>query len=280
MSTLEADTRKKYSDGSVYPPDEISASLFDTGTSFSSFLLAEKRGLLLPLAAGKRVLDLGCGNGRHLAELADRIAFGMGIDFSLPFIRYAAEQFKDRPNLRFALADARALPVADGSFDCAYSFAALYYLDDIEPVYAELGRVLAPGGVALLEVGNARSLATLVSRHYPSIARHGRRTIGDHLRVLRRQGFTVVDWRSFQLLPMWGDQPPWLQFLRAPWLERLITRQIGGRMLDQWICGLAGVRMCAFRHFLLLQSATPSSRAGQKAAGLSESDKLQSPRLQ
>ena len=251
MSTLEADTRKKYSDSSVYPPEKISVSLFDVGAGFSALLLAEKGKMLLPYIAGKRVLDLGCGNGRHLGEIANQLAFGVGIDFSLQFIRYASGQLKDRSNLRFLLADARALPVADGSFDCAYSFATLYHVDEIEPVYAELGRVLAPGGVALLEVGNSRSLATLVSRHYPSIARHGRRTIGEHLRVLRRQGFTVVEWRSFQVLPMWGDQPSWLQFLRAPWLERLMTRQIGERMLDQWICGLPGVRSLAFRHFLL-----------------------------
>ena len=35
MNTLEVDTRKKYSDGSIYAPDKISASLFDAGDNFS-----------------------------------------------------------------------------------------------------------------------------------------------------------------------------------------------------------------------------------------------------
>ena len=178
MNMLEADTRQKYSDSTIYAPDKISASLFEASANFSSSLLAEKVKLLLPHIDGKRVLDLGCGNGRHLTELAERVAFGVGVDFSLPFIQYAADRFKNISNLCFVLADARALPFAAHSFDCVYSFAALYYLDDIEPVYAELRRILALGGFALIEVGNARSMATRVSRHYPAIAQHSCRTIG------------------------------------------------------------------------------------------------------
>ena len=104
-------------------------------------LLAEKLKLLLPHIGGKRVLDLGCGNGRHLAELANQIAFGVGVDFSLPFIRYAAEEFKNISNLGFALADVRAMPLPPIRSIASYSFAALYYLDEIEPVYAELRRI-------------------------------------------------------------------------------------------------------------------------------------------
>jgi SAM-dependent methyltransferase len=253
MNDIETDTKAKYSDGAAYDPREVSVSLLGTGAGFSALLLSEKARLLLTFVAGKRVLDLGCGNGQHLADLASHIGLGVGVDFSFRFIKYATETFAGFGNLRFAVADARGLPLADRSVDCAYSFATIYYIDDIEPIYRELARVLVPGGVALLELGNARSLGTLVSRQYNQFARHSRRTIGDHRDALKRNGFETKIWRSFQLLPMWGDKPDWLQILRRPALEKIVTRHVGGRMIDEWISSLPGVRRFAFRHLVVAQ---------------------------
>ena len=206
------------------------------------------------LQAGKRAPDLGCGNGRHLAQLADRIAFGMGIDFSLPFIRYAAEQFKDRHNLHFALADLRALPVADGSFACAYSFAALYYLDDIEPVYAELWRVLAPtashcSGRQCPLAGNP-CLPALPS-HCPAWSAHDRRAPGRPAPSgLYGDGLALLSGAADV-----GRSAVLAQLLRAPLARETDGSTIGWAHADQWICGLPGVRNLAFRHFLLCRRA-------------------------
>src|SRR5690606_9213172 len=121
------------------------------------------------------------------------------------------------------------------SIDCCYSFATMYYVDDMQPVYRELSRVIVSGGHVVLELGNARSLSTLVSRRYDQFPRHSARTIGEHVSGLRRNGFRIVVWRSFQILPMWGDRPDWLQILRRPAVEKLMMRRIKGRMIDEWI---------------------------------------------
>ena len=251
MNNLEEDSRKKYSDSSVYDPRKIVTSLSDASGTFSSLLQTVKRQLLIQHSMGRRVLDLGCANGRHLSEIASHIRSGIGLDFSPPFIRLATETYKDVPNIKFALADVRALPLADSSIEFAFSFATLYHINDIEAVYAELSRVLTPNGVALLEIGNSLSLSTLVSRQYPAIAQHSRRRIGEHLGTLESHGFTIATWRSFQILPMWGDQPRWLAPLRHPALEKQIVRHFRGRMLDERISSWPGFRRLAFRHLII-----------------------------
>lgn len=253
LKNIESDAKEKYNDGVTYRAADVSTPLFAAGNSYSALLLEEKAAVLQHLVRDKNVLDIGCGNGRHLADLSLLIHTGVGVDFSAPFVQYATETFSKLGMIRFLEGDARKLPVSDGEFDCAYSFATMYNIDDTDPVYRELARVLLPGGFAVLELGNARSFATLVSKQYEHISRHSRRTIGEHLNGLRRNGFTIVAWRSFQILPMWGDKPGWLQVLRKPVLEKLITRKVAGRMIDERISSLPGIRRFAFRHLVVAQ---------------------------
>lgn len=250
MDKIEINARRKYNENSTYCASAVSDSLFETSRTFSSRIMAEKRRVLLPWLAGKRVLDLGCGNGRHLADLASRIKFGVGVDFSVPFIQYAREH-NGADNLRFVLADARKIPLASGVFDCAYSFSTMYNIDDVGDVYAELKRVLVLKGIAILELGNSLSLSTLVSRQYPDWAHHSARTISEHRLALCENGFEIMEWRSFQLLPMWGDKPWWLRPLRNTGLERLFMSQIGEHMIDEWVSSLPIVRCIAFRHLVV-----------------------------
>jgi ubiquinone/menaquinone biosynthesis C-methylase UbiE len=255
--TLEQAARRKYNDEEVYDPGKITHSLYDESDSYSAQLLREKAAAILPHVRDKHVLDLGCANGRHLAEMADRIFFGVGMDFSERFIRHAAWEYRSKHNLSFVVADGRAIPLKSESIDYVYSFGTLYHIDEIEFVYTELNRVLRPNGMAILEVGNACSLSTLISRQpqYCGIAQHSSRTINQHFCALRRQRLDIVQWRSFQILPMWGAPPWWLKLGRLAWLERLVMRKAGGRMLDEWISSLPGLRQFAFRHLLLVRKS-------------------------
>jgi ubiquinone/menaquinone biosynthesis C-methylase UbiE len=91
------------------------------------------------------VLDLGCGNGHHLAELAPEIARGVGVDLSPGMIELARRHASDR--LTFRVEDATRLDgVEPASMDLALCIGALEHIVDKPAVLASAHRVLRPGG--------------------------------------------------------------------------------------------------------------------------------------
>ena len=89
---------------------------------------------------GRATLDLGCGEGRvgaALARLGHRV---LGVDSSPGMVEAARELIPAE------VADARALPFEDGSFDLVVAFMSLQDMDDLGRAALEAGRVLEPGG--------------------------------------------------------------------------------------------------------------------------------------
>ena len=69
------------------------------------------------VAPGKRVLDVGCGTGRHLLLLGERLAVGIGVDYERSYVVDAARQVGPLP-LSFVVGDATRIPL-EGPFDLA-----------------------------------------------------------------------------------------------------------------------------------------------------------------
>jgi ubiquinone/menaquinone biosynthesis C-methylase UbiE len=97
------------------------------------------------------ILDVGCGHGRGLTELAARAWRGrvVGADPSELMIEVAAQ--RNRPLIEAArvdvvLATAESLPFPDGSFDKVLCVHVLYFWKDLDVSLREIARVLKPGG--------------------------------------------------------------------------------------------------------------------------------------
>jgi len=110
----------------------------------------------LRLRGDEAVLDIGCGDGRATAMIAERLPHGsvLGVDNSPSMIAKAREQFPTdaRPNLDFRLMDARALDLPP-AFDVAFSTAALHWVSDHEAILRGVRRALLPGGRLLFQMG-------------------------------------------------------------------------------------------------------------------------------
>jgi SAM-dependent methyltransferase len=117
---------------------------------------------LLGVAPGARLLDAGCGAGRHARALARRGAEVVGVDLSADLLAAA----RAAGGGRYVRADLRALPFRDAAFSHAVSlFTSFGYFDDAgdRAHLAELRRVLRAGGTFVLDFLNApRVAATLV----------------------------------------------------------------------------------------------------------------------
>lgn len=108
---------------------------------------------LLPLAEGKRVLDLGSGEGYGADLLASRALEAVGVDLA-PEAIYHARSTYQRPNLRFHYGDIYSLPFEDGSFDLVCSLQVIEHLHEPERFMREAARVLSPEGTCALSTPN------------------------------------------------------------------------------------------------------------------------------
>lgn len=98
-------------------------------------------------AGEKKVLELGCGNGRFSFLLAEM--FPQSRFICTDVCRLNVDQCNlanAYPNLSFGVADALHLPYPDGSFDIVAGFYILHHLPDLCAAVREISRILSPSG--------------------------------------------------------------------------------------------------------------------------------------
>ncbi|MFL6055074.1 MAG: class I SAM-dependent DNA methyltransferase [Actinoallomurus sp.] len=95
------------------------------------------------------VADLGCGPGRLTAYLESLGVTAFGVDLSPTMIELARQ---DNPDLRFEVGSMTALDLADGSLGGVLAWYSVIHAppEELPAIFAEFGRVLAPGGHLLL----------------------------------------------------------------------------------------------------------------------------------
>jgi len=166
VELLKSEIKKTYSAVSLEPEREF---IFPTGRAWAEDLgypaelanvpesaVESFAGVANPwtmgrLAAGERVLDLGSGAGTDSLVAAQMVApegSVTGIDMTpamLSKARAAAAEM-GATNVEFVESEAEHLPCPDGSFDVVISNGVIDLIPDKDAVFAELYRVLAPGG--------------------------------------------------------------------------------------------------------------------------------------
>lgn len=109
------------------------------------------------LAPGMRVLDLACGTGDPVLDIARRVGPGGHVtasDLSAQMLDVCRKNASAAglTNMDFAVADAEELPFAPKSFDRVTSRLGMMYFVDAQRALSEIKRVLAPGGIVALQV--------------------------------------------------------------------------------------------------------------------------------
>src|SRR5690348_7092683 len=148
----------------------------------------------LGLRPGERLLDLGCGAGRHAFEAARRGARVVALDASDTDVKDAAALLEametegmigERGAGAATVGDALALPFADAAFDRVIAAEVLEHIPADRTAIGELVRVLRRGG----------TIAVTVPRWYPELLNWAlsdeyHTVKGGHVRIYRRSALT------------------------------------------------------------------------------------------
>ncbi|MYR26335.1 MULTISPECIES: methyltransferase domain-containing protein [unclassified Streptomyces] len=145
---------------------------------------------VLGLRPGDRVLDAGCGTGRALAPLRERVGPGgtvLGVDLTPEMLAEAAAKGRKRYG-PLVLADVARLPLRDGACDAVFGAGLVSHLPGPGTGLRELARVTRPAGrLALFHPLGRAALA----------ARHGRELSEDDVRARARLAplLAATGWR-------------------------------------------------------------------------------------
>jgi ubiquinone/menaquinone biosynthesis C-methylase UbiE len=153
-----------------------------------------------------RLLEVGCGSGIFLPELAKHCDTLVACDFH-PRLGYTSEMLSlETTRAALVRADARALPFESASIDAIVCMSVLEHLHDLESPAAEFYRVLRTGGVAVIgvPVENLLTEAILRLSYLTLDARLEDEHVSTHRDILRTFGkkFKVEGVRKIpRLLP-------------------------------------------------------------------------------
>jgi len=146
---------------------------------------------LLRLTPDATVVDVGCGTGRAVAELAERGARAVGVDLDPAMLAAAHGRF---PGLDLRAADAAELPLGDGDAHGYRADKVYHMLPDPAAALAESRRVLAPGGRIVLLGQDWDTM--VIDSDQPELTRrivHARADTVPHPRIARAHRNLLLD---------------------------------------------------------------------------------------
>ncbi len=186
--------------------------LYTTNARLSS-RMANRRltsaSLALANLNGRRVIDIGCGDGTYTVELAKEggAAFVVALDPAEAAVQVARSKLNGSP-IHLSVGSAFALPHPDSSFDVAYLRGVLHHMTDPELAIGEALRVAAT--VVVIEPNGYNPVLKLLERYSSYHVEHGEKSYAPRQldRWVSERGGTLARHTFAGLVPMFC--PDWL----------------------------------------------------------------------
>ncbi|HWY71042.1 MAG TPA: methyltransferase domain-containing protein [Terriglobales bacterium] len=167
----------------------------------------------------KKILEIGCGNGADGALFSRAGADYTGVDLTPAAVRATQSHFEALGlNGRFQVEDAEALSFSDESFDFVYSHGVLHHTPHPKVAFAEVFRVLKPGGRAIVMLYHKHSFnyyIRILGYMRARILLHVLLRVGRHSEDRSRINQPMLHLRGNQNSLVWRAH--YANFLRQGW---------------------------------------------------------------
>ncbi|MEX3954862.1 rhamnan synthesis F family protein [Trinickia sp. EG282A] len=148
------------------------------------------------LAADLDVLDIASGEGYGAALLASVARSVIGVDIDANAVEFATEKYAASVNnLRFVVGECSLLPLSDASVDLVVSFETIEHHDQHDEMFAEIKRVLRPGGVLVMSSPDRHEYSDVPGYANPY-----------HVKELYRKEFEALLSRAFRFHRLYGQR--------------------------------------------------------------------------
>jgi ubiquinone/menaquinone biosynthesis C-methylase UbiE len=168
--------------------------------------------------SGKKVLEIGLGQGADSMQIIDRGALYHGIDLTEESVRRVKERFHlfKKAYCEVQVANAEKIPYEDSSFDIVYSHGVIHHSPRIDLIVGEIHRVLRPGGQAVImlyhknsfnyfiSIGILRRTGLLMIRIFPFLDKLVSKMTGEsverinrHKYYLQKEGLRYFSMKNF-----------------------------------------------------------------------------------
>ncbi len=182
---------------------------------------------------GKKVLEVGCGNGYVLSRYARQGADVVGVDITRTAVELCRQRFAHM-NLAgtFQEADAERLPFADATFDCVCSMGVLHHVPDTRRAVTEIHRVLKPGGRLIVMFYHRRSALYHVNFRLRSLlsGKSLQQLLNEYDGAGNPKGEAYTQQELAQLLGEFGDLR-----MRVRYLEGYMLVPKAGRFMPKFL---------------------------------------------
>jgi len=206
------------------------------------------------LRGDEEVLDVGCGDGKITAEIAQAVPRGSvtGTDVSPQMIEFARKTFPraKNPNLDYQVMDARRLRF-DRSFDLLFSNAALHWVDDHPAFLSGAAACLRPGGRLVVSCGGKGNAQDVYMALRPELRLKRWRNFfrrmdkpyffhspAEYEKWLPRHGFKINRVRLAPKDAVYAGRAGFAAWLRTTWLP--YTQRVPENLREEFIEAVVG----------------------------------------
>jgi ubiquinone/menaquinone biosynthesis C-methylase UbiE len=150
-----------------------------------------------------RVAEICCGSGEGFRLFGTNIAQGVGVDISAAMLESARREIAE-PRFQFVQGDATNLPLQSGAFDAVILNGGIHHVNDRRRLYAEVFRILRPGGTLHFREPCDdfllwRAIRAVIYRLSPGLDHETEHPLrrAETLEEIESAGLRLRDWRTY-----------------------------------------------------------------------------------